>query len=567
MDLFTLHHHYPTSHCTTTMRFVAGCLGCVLALAAQGTCDDRHSDRKAAIRSQWSFDGLAGWLGETSAQQRLDDAPAEPPVPEFTETIILETVITESHPRITEAPILRRKLGSNKWDLVHDAIQGRKRDATICPSDYQLCPQSMNGGCCPTDRACGTDSCYPTSTGPASACGTVGYKPCGINQGGKWTINVLLTALTKLGGCCPSDYICGTNGCIPSAGVPNTETCGPSSYLCPASLSYGCCRNGMACGLDNCYSTSIQTFTITQKFTTTSSGHVKTITSTSVERITPIKPSLPTEMASNTLFPTIPKFTSNPSAVEKVAATTSSSGGLTKPQLNGIIAGAVILLVIILAVAFIILVRLNKVKKAIEASSRSYRSYRTWSQSGRSHKKPVKARNMEKVRGEMMALSEDSKHIRHPSEPSPIHVVAHEMEASAPHSGFPFSPDAPLSPQYHKYTGGYAPVATSEPSSPPLGDYPMFSPYTSPSLDGSSTFTDLRDQNLRFGHLPTTPPPGAISRPAQHERQWSGDSNASKFTQGSSAISESDTGHDTSAAGSSSQRSFYGFKWIRGPKR
>lgn len=166
------------------MRFVAGCVGGVLALATQGTCDDHDSDDRAGTWLQSSFDSLTRWPGIVG-QQRLDDSPAKLPVKEFMEMRILETVVTKSHPRITEAPILRRKLGSNKWDLVHDAIQGRKRDATICPSDYQLCPQSMSGGCCPTDRACGIDSCYPTSTGPASACGTVGYKACGIDQGGK----------------------------------------------------------------------------------------------------------------------------------------------------------------------------------------------------------------------------------------------------------------------------------------------------------------------------------------------------------------------------------------------
>ena len=157
----------------------------MLALAAHGTCETSHSERKAATWLQSSFNNLAGWA-HNFEQQRLDDASARPPVREFTATKIIETIVTESHPRITEAPLVRRKLGSNKWDLVHEGIQGRKRDATICPSDYQLCPQSLNGGCCPTDRVCGTDSCYPTSTGPAEACGTVGYMACGIDEGGKF---------------------------------------------------------------------------------------------------------------------------------------------------------------------------------------------------------------------------------------------------------------------------------------------------------------------------------------------------------------------------------------------
>jgi hypothetical protein len=166
------------------MRLAVSCVGCVLALAAQGTCEAIDSEHKAPNWLRLTLDSLAGWP-RIFEPEILDNAPAQFPIQEYTVTKILETVVTESHPRVTEAPILKRKLGSNKWDLVHDAIQGQKRDATVCPSDFQLCPQSLNGGCCPTDRVCGSESCLPTATGPASACGTVGYIPCGFDQGGK----------------------------------------------------------------------------------------------------------------------------------------------------------------------------------------------------------------------------------------------------------------------------------------------------------------------------------------------------------------------------------------------
>ena len=96
----------------------------------------------------------------------------------------LATAVTKSHPKITEAPLLRRKLGSNKWDVIHEGIQGQKRDATECGQGYQLCAASLNGGCCPNDRACGTDSCYATSAAPATVCGVAGYVACGIAEGG-----------------------------------------------------------------------------------------------------------------------------------------------------------------------------------------------------------------------------------------------------------------------------------------------------------------------------------------------------------------------------------------------
>lgn len=89
-------------------------------------------------------------------------------------------------PKISYQGIVKRKLGSNHWDKIHEAIQGRKRDASECPSDYQLCPKSMNGGCCPNNRSCGTSSCYLTSAASTSACGVSGYTACGIDAGGKF---------------------------------------------------------------------------------------------------------------------------------------------------------------------------------------------------------------------------------------------------------------------------------------------------------------------------------------------------------------------------------------------
>lgn len=94
------------------------------------------------------------------------------------------------HLKTTPAPKPRRKLGSNKWETIHDGIQGQKRDAASCPTDYQLCPQSVGGGCCPNDRVCGTNSCYPVGAAPASACGVAGYIACGINDGGEYIIPV-----------------------------------------------------------------------------------------------------------------------------------------------------------------------------------------------------------------------------------------------------------------------------------------------------------------------------------------------------------------------------------------
>lgn len=98
-----------------------------------------------------------------------------------------EIAMTTKFPKLLYPGIVKRKLGSNHWDKIHEAIQGQKRDASECPNDYQLCPKSMSGGCCPNNRSCGTSNCYLTSATPASACGVAGYTACGIDAGGKFS--------------------------------------------------------------------------------------------------------------------------------------------------------------------------------------------------------------------------------------------------------------------------------------------------------------------------------------------------------------------------------------------
>jgi hypothetical protein len=107
----------------------------------------------------------------------------------------IETAVVASHPKITQAPpapLFKRKLGSNKWDMIHEGIQGQKRDATACGADYYLCAASLNGGCCPNGRACGTDSCIATSAPSTSACGLAGYVACGMDQGGMLFLYIII---------------------------------------------------------------------------------------------------------------------------------------------------------------------------------------------------------------------------------------------------------------------------------------------------------------------------------------------------------------------------------------
>ena len=173
-----------------------------------------------------------------------------------------------------------------------------------------------------------------------------------------------------IGGCCPVGYLCGPLDCIAPAGVKNPVTTCPFNYnLCPASLNYGCCMNGMGCALNACYSTSPVTTTVIQIVTTTTGGQTITTTQTAVTLATPSPPSgLP--FTDNNVAP---KFI--PTSRPKISSTTvpddNSNRGLTTSQVGGIVGGVVVLLIIVITAAFLIIRRLNRVAEAVESKSKS----------------------------------------------------------------------------------------------------------------------------------------------------------------------------------------------------
>jgi hypothetical protein len=149
------------------------------------SCSSTHATRRPL-----GVFGVA--LGVPSGQgsqgnRESENASTSPPTPTWrTDSAPTRTyVITSSYPKITDGPsLVKRKLGSSRWDVIHEEIQGQKRGVAVCPSDFQSCPQSVGGGCCPNDRVCGTARCLQASTGPASACGVSGYSLCGNGAGG-----------------------------------------------------------------------------------------------------------------------------------------------------------------------------------------------------------------------------------------------------------------------------------------------------------------------------------------------------------------------------------------------
>jgi len=353
-------------------------------------------------------------------------------------------------------------------------------------------------------------------------------------------------------------YACQVNGCSASAGVTYSETCAISSYLCPSSVGYGCCSNGFACGVSQCYATSISTFILTETLTTTDARHLPhTVTSTVTSTSTP---TVPTNLATNAApSGVLPKITPTAAEVSKTSPTspanTSSSSGLSKAQLGGVIGGAVLLLAVLIIATVLIIRRLNKVVKASTATQS-----RTRTLSNGYHSRP----NLRSIPSDLISVdplivtpSEASRSVRHSHQ---SRSCAHEVEGSSrspPISGSPFPPRSPASTHYPR---GYNAVPSSDSpscsghgrnvsleSTPPMAYHPNASYFDIPPKP------DLRDQNLRFGHSPVSPP----QRPS-HGRNWSDASDQSEVSQGSSSLAELDAGPDGDRR-SSLQRALQGF--------
>jgi hypothetical protein len=448
-----------------------------------------------------------------------------------------------------------RRHGGYDERPLHITAQLPKRDATICPTSYSLCPASVSGGCCPTDSSCGVSSCYPTTAaGPAQCSDPSGYIACGIDEGGRNSSSWLFfSTLTSTGGCCPSGYSCARNGCIAPAGSTYSQDCSIGSYLCPSSFGYGCCHSNLACGVGYCYSTSFSSVPVTITYTTT-------ISSSITRTITTVIQTAYTESAAQAIATpaaassTVTKFTPSATAVAKVDASSDSSSGLTQAELGGIIGAAVVVVLVVCVATFLIIRRLNAVARVTKAAA-----LRKSGLSGSNTKSSSRPRphgptpsggysgieGIEAMSVDPLMMSDSDTNAAHSSvglpRPSAVYSTRSDLEPGR-------SPPIPApygSPQ--AYIGGYQRVPMSEPHySDGSGHHRNQSAESpdrsrSPRSGNAGGYFDidpaLRDQNLRHGRVP--------SRPSvqSHGRQWSDASDVSQQSGGSDII-ELDAGPD-----------------------
>ncbi|KAI5255195.1 hypothetical protein E4T42_01925 [Aureobasidium subglaciale] len=156
-----------------------------------------------------------------------------------------------------------------------------------CSSGFRTCPASLGGGCCHTDRACGSLTCPPLSTAappvlPTSGSGSVSASiPMSLSSIESRTLTSTSSTIIYsgcptgfymcsayyLGGCCQVGRNCDTTSCPTSASTavitnsgltviaPSgassavlTGNCANGWFSCAASVGGGCCPSGYGCG-------------------------------------------------------------------------------------------------------------------------------------------------------------------------------------------------------------------------------------------------------------------------------------------------------------------------------
>jgi hypothetical protein len=346
-----------------------------------------------------------------------------------------------------------------------------------------------------------------------------------------------------IGGCCPTGYVCGVNNCSPSPGVSFSETCGLSSTLCASSFGYGCCKSGYSCWYSSCYATNVVTFEVTETVTTTDgNANPQTITTTiTTETIPGLPTSTPTTVA------VIIQLTPSATPIPKQAASSVPNGGLTTPELGGIIGGAIFILIVLLIATFMILRRLNRAIKASEMAN-SYNS----SSGHRTRPSAPRTIDIDALSDDpfMMSPSEAGDSIARPYRLSGSTNVIYEMETpetnTPPHVSSPFSP---RTPPFTHHPKGYKPVSTTSGESiysrSRHGSVELPTP---PSQQNPGSYFDYPPQGSRHrGSADSSPSQISMSRrPSQHHRQWSNASDQSQVSQASNTSNpaELDAGKD-----------------------
>jgi len=204
----------------------------------------------------------------------------------------LQTVTTTVviSPRTSAAPVTVTQTRTLSPSSTSSAATGQ--GPLTCTTGYQSCPASLGGGCCPTDRACGSPSCPPISTATSTVPAVAPIRPTSAASDSTSASAVSVTTSTStiasssagaasgcptgfymcsayyMGGCCQVNRNCDTTSCPPQSTVPVVTStsltivaasatpaasgpqgsCQSGWFNCDASSGGGCCPSGFICG-------------------------------------------------------------------------------------------------------------------------------------------------------------------------------------------------------------------------------------------------------------------------------------------------------------------------------
>ena len=152
-----------------------------------------------------------------------------------------------------------------------------------CPTDFRSCPESLGGGCCHTDRACGNGRECPalTTSGtfipPARPTDDVTTTTFSSISGVGCPTGFYACSAYHEGGCCQVDRNCDKTSCptlasttlvsnpptivaptgsgITAPGNLLTGACAKGWFTCAVADGGGCCPSGYTCGVVQCTAT------------------------------------------------------------------------------------------------------------------------------------------------------------------------------------------------------------------------------------------------------------------------------------------------------------------------
>ncbi|EXJ77387.1 hypothetical protein A1O3_09613 [Capronia epimyces CBS 606.96] len=127
-------------------------------------------------------------------------------------------------------------------------------NSLACSTGYRSCPASVGGGCCPTDRECGSANCPPTTT-TSSATAAPPVRPTSL------TTTEETTTVPP-----PNTRSTSTPTSTPTSTTP-VSGCPTGFYACSAYYQGGCCQIGRNCDKTSCPASASTTLVDTGSLT------------------------------------------------------------------------------------------------------------------------------------------------------------------------------------------------------------------------------------------------------------------------------------------------------------